>query len=230
MKNILKRVMFFCLVSLFGWQYGASAFHDYDKKGSLSCSAYCSQYGEQEAYSAGIGSIYSYDAGLFKSCQCFTAAEINVIKNCSTTKCPGSNVSGYKQAYIASPTSTYWCTNSTYTTSNCNCNSGYYKNGFSSTSGITCTICPCGSKCVSGTKTTCSSGTYSASGATTCITCPSGSYCTSGACSPTKCPDNPPATSNSGATSIRSCYYPKDIEITDATGTYLFTSNCFYSA
>lgn len=223
--RIFKRVMFYCLINLFGWQYGASAFHHYDKSGSLSCVAYCSQYGEKEAANAGVFSIYSYDAGVFKSCQCFTTAEIDIIKNCQTKSCSGTNSTGYLRAYIYNSSSATWCTENQYTTINCSCEDGYRKTGITS-----CTACPCGYKCTGGTATKCGAGTYSAAASSSCTTCTAGAYCGSGACSPTQCPDSPNATSASGSSSVYQCYYPKDMEMTDDVGTYLFTSNCFYSA
>ncbi len=215
--KFIKKIMFSVLVMLFGWQYGASAFHTYDKNGSLTCTQYCNQYGETEAFNAGVGGQFSYAAGSFNSCWCFTAAEITTIKNCSATPC-GTNMSGYKRVWISA--SQLDCS-----TRECSCASGYFG------SAGNCSKCTCGYYCMGGNRSACGYGKYSASGATTCTTCPSGKYCASSTtCTPSSCPDYPTATSNSGATSITSCYYPRDTQLSDAAGTYLFTSNCFYSA
>ncbi|MDR2413139.1 MAG: hypothetical protein LBD50_02920 [Rickettsiales bacterium] len=45
----------------------------------------------------------------------------------------------------------------------------------------------------------------------------------------TICPNNPPATGAAGSTSIINCYIPANSLLSDATGSYLFSSNCFYS-
>lgn len=232
--KLINKFLFSCLGFLFAWQYGDSAFAFHYKAGlgaGADCSNYCKTFGEKSSADAGIAlgySYYDYDYGLFDSCHCFTTAEANLIKTCKSTPCPGTNAKGYKIAYVGSLSSSSWCGTSSKNLKNCYCSDRYYQTGTNS-SGIVCSICTCGYKCVSGNKTQCSAGTYSSSGATSCTTCPSGSYCRAATCTPSKCPSNPPATSSSGAGNISSCYFPKDTELSDLTGTYLFTSNCFYS-
>ena len=65
--------------------------------------------------------------------------------------------------------------------------------------------------CVAGAKTytSCNAGYYLSGGL--CLTCPSG------------------GTSAAGATSITSCYLPSGTTGSDSTGSYTYTSNCYYS-
>lgn len=232
----IKKILLSLLVFLFSWQYGANAFHDYDKLGSQSCTAFCSSYGEINVYGTYGTGAFDIAAGVFDSCICMTSTEWAVVQQCNNTKCKGTNASGYMRAYVGSSFSSGWCSPlNSQTVANCSCASGYYKTGFSSSTGETsCTVCPCGEYCTGGSRYDCPAGTYRASTggvfSSSCTICSAGYYCVSGSCSQTKCPTNPPATSSSGVASIRSCYIPSNTSVSDSTGDYLFTSNCFYSA
>lgn len=77
--------------------------------------------------------------------------------------------------------------------------------------------CQCDGTCKYTTNYQCAVGYYgrSTNGTTGCTRCPSsgGVYGT---------------TANAGSTSITSCYIPANTAMTDGTGEYVFTSNCYY--
>lgn len=98
--------------------------------------------------------------------------------------------------------------------------------------------------CVADTDAECPEGTYGTSpNCKTCPTfasCPGGNgsifYCNKGyykddtRC--TRCPkyDNVyGTTSGSGATAVTQCYIASGVELSDETGTFTYTSNCYYS-
>lgn len=234
--KLINKLLYGCLTLLFSWQYGstARAFHyssTVNGPGTSTCNNYCATFGEKSQTQAGL-TVNDYSVvGNFSSCHCFSTSEITIIKNCKNTVCPGTNVAGYKRAYLSSVNSSQWCANNERTLEFCYCTitgQSYHKQITSS--GVTCQVCSCGYKCSSGgVSTQCPSGTYSDFGAYSCTTCPEGTYCAAGTCTPKECPQNPPATSAAGSSGIKNCYYPKDISISDNTGLYLFTSNCFYS-
>jgi len=94
------------------------------------------------------------------------------------------------------------------------CASGYYGTATSGTSG--CTICPSNATCAGGNGSifVCAKGYYKDGGL--CSRCP-----TSGGVYGT--------TAAAGATAVTECYLPANTPITDATGTYIFTGNCYYT-
>lgn len=76
-----------------------------------------------------------------------------------------------------------------------------------------CETCPTNGTCNGTTTLTCNKGYY---GTSTCARCPSSSgvYGT---------------TASTGATSVTSCYIPANTTISDSTGKYVFTNNCYYT-
>lgn len=249
--NRIQKAMLSLLVTIFHWEYGANAMYyaTYSVWGTYSnCEAFCT--GRYSSYNVhtmaywGCYDCYTADYGKFDSCQCFTSAEATVIKNCASTNCLANYNEGTLRAAVYSTNTSTWCTFLASLSSawdgmvaNCKCAAGsygstIYDGGTSVVGGISCTYCPCGSYCTGGTRYSCGAGKYSSAGAKASGSCSTVSkgYWANSSCSPQKCPENPPATTSSSASSsVRNCYYPADSEIEDDTGTYLFTSNCFYS-
>lgn len=213
--RVINKILMSCLTMLFSWQYGAHAFH-YNQNLSADCDSYCSQYGEKSGVSAGLfPNYYGYDYGKFGSCHCFTSAEISLIRNCYNKACTGANMTGTMRAYIYVPASSMWCSMATEgAVENCVCKSGYYNVFYSNGQGLVCNRCIAGHYCTGGKIFSCSRGYYSNAGASSC----------------SKCPDNPPATSASAADGINKCYWPANVTISDASGDYLFTNNCFFAS
>lgn len=148
-----------------------------------------------------------------------------------TIPCQGQSCAGH----------TTWETDTTKTGNQSLCNTstqkcqyrcapGYYRSGLSlPNSPLTCKPCPTNGTCAAGvSKPTCNKGYYmydasqSSSGGVTigktyeCRRCPSsgGVYGT---------------TSAAGAESITECYLPSGTTGSDATGSFTYTSNCYYS-
>lgn len=94
------------------------------------------------------------------------------------------------------------CTTSAWTAGN----TGYQKRTYASCNTATCV-------CTKRTQYRCAAGYYGTS-----------SNGTSG-CS--RCPSN--GSSTAGATAITSCYLPSGTTGSDSTGSYTYTSNCYYS-
>ncbi len=94
------------------------------------------------------------------------------------------------------------CTTSAWTAGN----TGYQKRTYASCNTATCV-------CTKRTQYQCAAGYYGTS-----------SNGTSG-CS--RCPSN--GSSTAGATAITSCYLPSGTTGSDSTGSYTYTSNCYYS-
>lgn len=105
------------------------------------------------------------------------------------------------------------------------CAAGYYQSGFALvTNPVSCKTCPTNATCAAGTtKPSCNKGYYlnNTSSTTfnptyTCPRCPSsgGVYGTTAA---------------AGAKSITSCYIASGTSFTDTTGTWTYSSNCYYS-
>lgn len=94
------------------------------------------------------------------------------------------------------------------------CNSGYYGTATSSSAG--CVACPSNATCAGGNDSTfvCNRGYYK--NGTTCNRCPTEDGVTYG------------TTKDAGATSMTECYMPANTSVTDWTGTYIFTSDCYY--
>lgn len=92
----------------------------------------------------------------------------------------------------------------------CYCPSGYWHN----TSTNTCVACPTNATCDDQQNFVCNKGYYK--NGTSCSRCPSsgGVYGT---------------TASTGATSITSCYIPSGTTMSDSTGKYTYTSNCYYT-
>ena len=94
------------------------------------------------------------------------------------------------------------CTTSAWTAGN----TGYQKRTYASCNTATCV-------CTKRTQYRCAAGYYGTS-----------SNGTSGC---TRCPSN--GSSTAGATAITSCYLPSGTTGSDSTGSYTYTSNCYYS-
>ena len=60
-----------------------------------------------------------------------------------------------------------------------------------------------------------------------CYSCSEGKYNNGGSCS--NCPMiSYGVTSEEGAVSANQCYFPKEVEQSDGTGTFVFENNCYY--
>lgn len=99
------------------------------------------------------------------------------------------------------------------------CDSGYYGTATSASAG--CTVCPSNATCTGGNDSTflCDKGYYKSS--TSCSRCPSETNYDGTRIYGT--------TTDTGAISMTDCYMPKNTPITDWTGTYEFTSDCYYN-
>lgn len=147
---------------------------------------------------------------------------------CTTSVCPRGQSAKLPAGYTGSvtigvqtqcnDTNSYSCKCGMSTASKLSCASGYYGtpqyvyyrgDAFSG-----CVKCPANTATCSGTTFTCARGYYK--DGNKCTRCPSsdGVYGT---------------TALSGATSITQCYIPSGSQMSDNTGTYTYTSNCYYS-
>lgn len=143
-----------------------------------------------------------------------TTANALSIANCNkdvtiTRQIPNGTMTIINYAYV-SPNCKDGCPCSLLATSySCRCNSGYYSTG-GNESECSCLKCPvANSTCYNANSFSCNAGYYK-----------NGNACT-------LCPDG--GTSASGATSITSCYIRSGTTGSDSTGTYTYTSNCYYS-
>lgn len=100
-----------------------------------------------------------------------------------------------------------------------------YATGYQNKTTATCNTVTC--KCTKSTDYRCAAGYYK-SGVIRCLGSIDGSASCSG-CS--RCPPSGGIYGSSapGSTAITACYIPTDTSMSDSTGTYTYTSNCYYS-
>ncbi|MDR2413227.1 MAG: hypothetical protein LBD50_03390 [Rickettsiales bacterium] len=132
------------------------------------------------------------------------------------------------------------CVDESYTYS---CGQGYYGSATSDSTG--CIACPSNATCNGGNGSTflCNGGYYKSG--TGCIACPSNATCNGGDSSTFSCnggyyksgaacancaanTGHPSATSLAGAAMINGCYLPAGTTGNDTSGSFAYTSNCFY--
>lgn len=156
-----------------------------------------------------------------------TTADSSCTTICST--CAGSFTgtmpTGYTgtvhRAVITSCNSdgtTYSCECGTDASTTFKCATGYYgtaKYRYTNSSDqfTGCYKCPENATCTT-SGFTCNQGYYA--NRATCVKCPSSG-------------GTPGTTAGAGATSITACYIPYGMSITDETGSYIFTSHCYYT-
>lgn len=92
----------------------------------------------------------------------------------------------------------------------CDCDSGYYPINQGSLSCTCDGVCPTNSTCTSTSSFSCNRGFYK--NGSSCTACPGGG-----------------TTPRSGATSVTSCYLAAGATGSDSSGSYTFTSDCYYT-
>lgn len=174
----------------------------------------------------------AYGLGL----QCYLApsectgatADSSCTNICTSSVCPRGTSATLPTGYTGKVTiavitqcngaSSYSCSCGMSTTSSLSCATGYYGTpSYTYYNGDAfggCVKCPANTATCSGTTFTCAKGYYK--NGFSCTRCPSsgGVYGT---------------TASTGATSITQCYIPSGTSMSDGTGTYTYTSNCYYS-